>query len=113
MPIFGGPPNVKKLHKKRNVAGLIKALNYKEDNVVRVQAALALSAYGKGPARSEIIEALVVALGDRERVAVQAAQSLAVIRAVEASGRIAASIGPRRPKVSRAIITPGKVMIHQ
>jgi len=104
MPIFGGPPNVRKLHKKRDVAGLVKALSYKDDTQVRVEAALALVAYGKDPDRSEIIEALVGALHDRKSVAIQAAQSLGGIRAVEASARIAANIGPRRPKVNSAIL---------
>ncbi len=45
MPLFG-PPNVEKSKAKRDVKGLIKALDYKRDEKVRVEAARALGEIG-------------------------------------------------------------------
>jgi HEAT repeat protein len=42
MPLFGGPPNIEKLKAKRDIQGLIKALNYEKDAKVRQAAAKAL-----------------------------------------------------------------------
>lgn len=49
MPLFGGPPNVQKLKQKRNVNGLLKALDYQKDPQIQQQAAKALKAIGWKP----------------------------------------------------------------
>jgi len=59
MPLFG-PPNVKRLAQKKNIRGLIKALNYKKDKYVRLDAAKALNKYWA----KEAVPALLCSLGD-------------------------------------------------
>lgn len=59
MPLFGSP-NVSKLAAKGDLKGLIKALGYQRDWLVRRQAVEALKAIGD----TRAIEALVGALGD-------------------------------------------------
>ena len=59
MPLFG-PPDVEKLKARRDVQGLIKALDYQKDAGIRKQAAEAL-----GELRdSRVMDALISALGD-------------------------------------------------
>lgn len=58
MPLFGGPPNIEKLKKKRNVQALIKALGYTQDWTIRSQAALALGEIGDPQAILPLITAL-------------------------------------------------------
>jgi hypothetical protein len=58
MPLFG-PPNVEKLKKRRDVEGLIQALEYKDENVRRA-AADALGEIGG----AEAIPVLIQAMGD-------------------------------------------------
>ena len=57
---FLGPPDIKKLKEKKNVKGLIKALNYKKEEKVRRGAAEALGQLGDPRA----VEPLIKALGD-------------------------------------------------
>jgi HEAT repeat protein len=45
MPLFG-PPDIEKLKSKRDIDGLVKALGYKKDSVVRCEAARALGDVG-------------------------------------------------------------------
>lgn len=53
MPLFG-PPNIEKLLAKKNIQGLIRAMDYKKDTEVRCQAAEALVAlYSAGRLGSE------------------------------------------------------------
>ncbi len=61
MSLFG-PPNVKKLAQKRNIAGLIRALGYLRDPFVRLSAAQALGNLGDISA----LEPLIRTLGDRD-----------------------------------------------
>ena len=61
MGLFG-PPNVEKLKAKRDVKGLIKALNYKKYSNIRWSAANALGQIGDAQA----VEALVAALNDKQ-----------------------------------------------
>lgn len=81
MPIFG-PPNVQKLVTRQDVAGLIKALRYKEGSV-RASASEALGEVGGVQA----VEPLIAALSDeKSEVARAAARSLGTLgddRAVE------------------------------
>ncbi|MGV1036590.1 MAG: HEAT repeat domain-containing protein [Candidatus Nanopelagicales bacterium] len=75
MPLFG-PPNVSKLAAKSDLKGLIKALGYQRDWLVRRQAVEALKAIGD----SRAIEALIGALGDsNSTVRDEAAQALAAL----------------------------------
>ena len=55
-----GKPNVEKLAEKGDVEGLIKALEYKKDAVVRFSAAIGLGIFGYERA----VEPLIKALGD-------------------------------------------------
>jgi len=55
-----GKPNVEKLAEKGDVEGLIKALEYKKDAVVRFSAAIGLGIFGDERA----VEPLIKALGD-------------------------------------------------
>ena len=57
-----GPPNVQKLRAKGDVKGLIKALSYKKDSLVRQAAARALGQIGDAQA----VEPLIAALKDPE-----------------------------------------------
>ncbi|HQG93438.1 MAG TPA: HEAT repeat domain-containing protein [Acidobacteriota bacterium] len=61
MSLFG-PPNVKKLAQKRNIAGLSQALGYQKDSFVRLSAAQALGNLGDISA----LEPLIKTLGDRD-----------------------------------------------
>lgn len=63
MRLFGGPPNVEKLKAKRDVPGLIKALDYQPDGSVRKAAAEALGEIGDPGA----FEPLVIALKKNDR----------------------------------------------
>lgn len=75
MPLFGSP-NVSKLAAKGDLKGLIKALDYQRDWLVRRQAVEALKASGGARA----IEALVGALGDsNSTVRDEAAEALAAL----------------------------------
>ena len=62
MPLFG-PPNVKKLIAKGNVKGLIKALGYDKDRIVRVNAVEALGKIGD----TRAVEPLIAALKDKDK----------------------------------------------
>ncbi len=55
MPLF--KPNVGKLKARRNVKGLIKALNYKKDHNVQIFAAMALGEIGDTRAVAPLIAA--------------------------------------------------------
>ena len=57
MPLFG-PPNVEEMKTKGNVKGLIKALGYNKDHVIRRDAADALGQIGDSFAVSPLIAAL-------------------------------------------------------
>lgn len=46
MGIFG-PPNIKKLADKKNIKGLIKALQYKDSNDIRIGEASSRRDWGK------------------------------------------------------------------
>jgi nephrocystin-3 len=75
MPLFGSP-NVSKLAAKGDLKGLIKALGYQRDWLVRRQAVEALKAIGD----TRAIEALVGALGDsNSTVRDEATEALAAL----------------------------------
>jgi len=74
MPLFG-PPNVEKMKARRDVSGLIKALEYKKDVSIRQQAALALGQIGD----TQAVEVLIHALDDAN-VCAAAAGALGLIR---------------------------------
>ena len=75
MPLFGSP-NVSKLAAKGDLKGLIKALGYQRDWLVRRQAVKALKAIGD----TRAIEALVGALGDsNSTVRDEATEALAAL----------------------------------
>lgn len=82
MPLFG-PPNVERLATRRNVSGLIKALNYQNDAKVRQEAAIALGKIGE----QSVVLALIEALNDRvsmvRAAAVAALGTIADPRAVD------------------------------
>lgn len=83
MSLFGGPPNIEKLKEKRNVNGLIKALQYQKDSEIRKEAVNALGESDE----LHVVEALIGALSDEvSGVRQAAANTLAKIgdnRAVE------------------------------
>jgi HEAT repeat protein len=86
MPLFGGPPNIEKLEAKRDVKGLVKALEYQcgkdfardfsgsfEAQRIREGAAAALASLGD----SRAVEPLIAAMGDaNEYVRKSAAEAL-------------------------------------
>jgi HEAT repeat protein len=75
MPIFG-PPNVEKIYARRDVHGLINALQYKKDLSIPQQAALALGQIGDAQA----IPALILALEDyHDEISQAAIKALAKI----------------------------------
>jgi HEAT repeat protein len=82
MGLFG-PPNINKLEAKKDVLGLIKALDYQKESDVRHFAACALGRLGD----SRAVESLITALGDNEwHVRTHVAEALGEIgdpRAVE------------------------------
>jgi HEAT repeat protein len=55
---FFGPPNINRLKARRNIEGLIKALEYPKDNQVRIKAARALGELGDMRAVEPITQAL-------------------------------------------------------
>jgi HEAT repeat protein len=65
MRLFG-PPNVKRLKAKLNVKGLIKALDYRKDDFIRQEAAVALGQIGDSIA----VEPLIAALNDCNKVTI-------------------------------------------
>ena len=57
MPFFGLIPyNIEKLKAKRDIKGLVKALNYQQDIMIRKQAAVALGEIGSAQAVQPLIE---------------------------------------------------------
>ena len=62
MGLFG-PPNIEKMKVKRNVKGLIKALGYQKDKLIRQHAAEALGFIGD----THAIEPLIATLKDNDR----------------------------------------------
>ena len=77
-----GPPNVEKLEEKRDVEGLIKALQYKEDKNVRWKAAEALRKRGDDRA----VEPLILALKDDDGHVRE--ETVAALREVVILGKI-------------------------
>jgi HEAT repeat protein len=75
MPLFG-PPDVKKLEAKKNVKGLIKALDYDRDVKVRVAAARALGRSKDPRAVDPLLTALKDLVGEFREAAVQALDTL-------------------------------------
>ena len=75
--VFGlGKPNIEKLEKKRDINGLVKALNYEKDEDIRGNAAYALGVIGDVQA----VEPLILALKDEHPyVRAYAAQALGMI----------------------------------
>ncbi len=69
-------PNIEKLKEKRDVKGLIKALNYKEDYYVRIEAAKTLGEIGDKRAVAPLIQALKDEAG---YVRIEAAKALGEI----------------------------------
>ena len=59
MGLFG-PPDVKKMHDRKDILGLIKALGYQKDCQIREAAAKALGEIGDARA----VEPLIIALKD-------------------------------------------------
>ena len=80
IPLFG-PPNIEKMKSRRDVQGLIKALDYEKDGFVRSQAAYALRELGNARA----VEPLIAALKDKE--------SGVKMVAVAALGELCAQLG--------------------
>jgi HEAT repeat protein len=74
MSIFG-PPNIEKLKAKRNVKGLIKALEYKKSSRVRSEAAVALGEIGNVHAITPLVNRLQ-APDELEDVTRQVAEAL-------------------------------------
>ena len=58
MGIFDRKPNVEKLEKKRDIEGLIEALQYRKDLIVRGEAASALGRIGYKRAAEPLVQAL-------------------------------------------------------
>jgi HEAT repeat protein len=58
MPLFGGPPDIKKLQAKNDIPGLIKALEYQKDYAVPWHAAEALGVIGDPVAVEPLIAAI-------------------------------------------------------
>ncbi|UCC39697.1 MAG: HEAT repeat domain-containing protein, partial [Candidatus Aminicenantes bacterium] len=80
MSLFG-PPDVAKLEKKRNVTGLIKALSYKNDISVCIQAARALGKIGNSNATKPLVDALN---HENESVRIASVRSLGQIGDIQA-----------------------------
>jgi HEAT repeat protein len=55
-------PNIEKMERKKDIEGLIKALGYRKDSVVRVKAAMALGRIGG----KSILDSLAEALKDED-----------------------------------------------
>lgn len=96
---FFGPPNVEKLKLKKDVAGLIRALQTQKDASMREAAAAALGQIGDARA----VDPLIVALKDRDwDVCIAAARSL---------GQMIAALGESDPELreaaSRALVQIG------
>ena len=90
MPLFGGPPERRKLEASRDVPRLIKALGYQKDPNVRRLAARALGKIGDPAA----VEPLVTSLGDQDWSMRQtAAMALGEIGNARAVGPISAALG--------------------
>ena len=96
MPLFG-PPNVKELEAGRNVKGLIKALGYKKDWIVRHTAAEALGRIGDARA----VKPLSVALKDTY-IGHDAAEALGRIGDARAVKPLSAALNDTDSLVRRA-----------
>jgi len=89
MGLFG-PPNVEKLKEKRDLKGLIKALRYKRDGVVRQTAAEVLGEIGDARA----VEPLLAALRDEDSdVREAAAEALGKIGDARAAVPLRSALG--------------------
>ena len=83
MPIFG-PPNINKLKVRRDISGLIKALNYRKDPEVREKAAEALGELGDPTATEQLLFMLEDEGCDRGSTVVKALGRIRDHRAVPA-----------------------------
>lgn len=81
MGIFG-PPNIEKMQAKRDVNGLIKALSFKKDARIRLEAAKSLGEYGDVPAVEPLIALLQDADENVRKAVVEALGKLRDPRAV-------------------------------
>lgn len=83
MSLFGMQPNVAKLEAKRDVMGLIKALNYVKDSYVRESAARALGNLGDAQAVDALVAVLVSDLKNVRSAAAEALGQIGDTRAVK------------------------------
>lgn len=83
-----GPPNVAKLEAKRDVNGLIKALDYQKDAKVRQAAAVVLGRIGGAQA----VEPLVIALADTDEETSEAAAAALMLIGQPAHKPLAAAL---------------------
>jgi HEAT repeat protein len=83
LPIFG-PPNINKLKVRRDISGLIKALNYRKDPEVREKAAEALGELGDRTATEQLLFMLENEGCDRGPTVVKALGRIRDHRAVPA-----------------------------
>jgi HEAT repeat protein len=83
LPIFG-PPNINKLKVRRDISGLIKALNYRKDPEVREKAAEALGELGDRTATEPLLFMLEDEGRDRGSTVVKALGRIRDHRAVPA-----------------------------
>lgn len=106
MPLFG-PPNIEKLKAKRDVKGLIKALDYKEDLIIRSGAVVALGEIGDARA----IEPLITLLNlDYLSVRLVAAEALGNFRDPRTVGPLIAALkDPESAVRRRAAEALGKI----
>ncbi len=81
MPLFG-PPNVEKMKAKKDIKGLIKALDYEKDLFVRLAAAEALGEIGDACAVEPLIAALKDKFWDLRKAAASALGEIGDARAV-------------------------------
>jgi len=72
-------PNVEKLKAKKNINGLIKALNFKKDSHVRYEAANALGELGERRA----LDPLIVLLKEKGSIKIYAVEALGNIEDVK------------------------------
>jgi HEAT repeat protein len=100
MSLFGSP-NVEKLKAKRDIPGLVKALDYQKDPQVRQDAALALGTIGDPQAVAALLAALKQGDEPTREAATRALGQAGAARAVEP---LIAALSDPAPSVRRAAV---------
>lgn len=110
MPLFGGPPNIDKLKAKKDVKGLIKALEYRSSGQIRAEAAQGL---GEIKDRAALRPLIAILTDEDQDVRKASADALGAIGDSEAASALIKSLEDKVEDVRQTAATAlGRLDAH-